>query len=109
MKTHSPKLVSFPCSLWRLIWVYAVCIGLSVPIFRFFKFLIRASFVYVSNEGERLYKISFFFLSKRFPTTISRDIPLRARDFLMRGKGNVALDCSFSGYFNNCNVLNAKE
>ena len=24
----------------------------------------------------------------------------------MRGKGNVALDCSFSGYFNNCNVLN---
>ena len=60
MKTHSPKLVSFPCSLWRLIWVYAVCIGLSVPIFRFFKFLICASFVYISNE-KRLYKMSLFF------------------------------------------------
>ena len=47
---YSPKLVSFPCSLRRLIWVYAVCIGLSVPIFRFFKFLIRASFVGISDE-----------------------------------------------------------
>ena len=56
----SPKLVSFPCSLRRLIWVLCCCIGLSVPIFRFFKFLIRASFVCISDE-ERLYKIILFF------------------------------------------------
>ena len=36
------------------------CIGLSIPIFRFFKFLIRASFVCISDE-KRLYKISLFF------------------------------------------------
>ena len=47
---YSPKLVSFPCSLRRLIWVYAVCIGLSVPTFSFFKFLIRASFICISDE-----------------------------------------------------------
>ena len=69
---YSSELVSFPCSLRRLIWVYAVCIGLSVPIFRFFKFLICANFVYISDK---------------FP----RDLPLWARGFLMRGKGNVAL------------------
>ena len=57
---YSPKLVSFPCSLRRLNWVYAVCIGLSIPIFRFFKFLIRASFVCISDK-KRLYKISLFF------------------------------------------------
>ena len=62
---YSPKLVSFPCSLRRLIWVYAVCIGLSVPIFRFFKFLIRASFVCISDE-KRLYKISLFFSRRGF-------------------------------------------
>ena len=84
---YSPKLVSFPCSLQRLIWVYAVCIGLSVPIFRFFKFLIHASFVCISDE-KRLYKM-FVFLPKRFPAMISRDIPLRARGFLMQG--NAAL------------------
>ena len=66
LKTHSPKLVSFPCSLWRLIWVYTVCIGLSVPIIRFFKFLICASFEYVSNE-KRLNKISLFFSRRGFP------------------------------------------
>ena len=105
MKTHSPKLVSFLCSLWRLIWVYAVCIGLYVPIIRFFKFLIHASFVYVSNERERLYKISLFFSRRGFPPRFHVTYRYE-HDFLMRGKGNVALDCSFSGYFNNCNVLN---
>ena len=68
---YSLKLVSFPCSLRRLTWVYAVCIGLSVPIFRFFKFLICASFVCISDE-KRLYKISVF-LPKGFPATISCD------------------------------------
>ena len=63
---YSPKLVSFPCSLRRLIWVYAVCIGLSVQIFRFFKFLICASFVLISDE-KRLYKISLFFSRTSFP------------------------------------------
>ena len=89
---YSPKLVSFPCSLWRLVWVYAVCIGLFVPIFRFFKFLIRASFICISDE-KRLYKM-FVFLPKRFPAMISGDVPLRACGFLMRGKGNVSL-CTF--------------
>ena len=55
---YSPKLISFPCFLRHLIWVYPVCIGLSVPIFRFFKFLIHASFVCISGE-KRLYKMSF--------------------------------------------------
>ena len=63
---YSPKLVSFPCSLRPLIWVYAVCIGLSVPIFRFFKFLIRAGFVCISDEN-RLYKIRLFFSQRSFP------------------------------------------
>ena len=61
---YSAKLVSFPCSLRRLIWVYAVCICLSVPIFRFFKVLIRVSFVCISH-GKRLYKISLFFFLRR--------------------------------------------
>ena len=55
----------------------------------------------VSNEKK------FIFLSKRFPATISHDIPLRAHGFLMRGEREMLLcDCSFSGYFNNYNVLN---
>ena len=52
---YSPKLVSFPRSLQPLIWVYAVCICLSVPIFRFFKFLIRVSFVCISDENNNTY------------------------------------------------------
>ena len=63
---YSLKLVAFPCSLRHLIWVYAVCIGLSVPIFRFFKSLIHASFVCISDK-KRLYKISLFFSWKGFP------------------------------------------
>ena len=62
----SPKLVSFPCSLWRLIWICTVCIGLSVPILRFFIFLTRASFVCISDE-KRLYKLSLFFSRSGFP------------------------------------------
>ena len=56
---YSPKSVSFSCSLRRLIWVYSVCISISDPMFRFFKFLVRASFVCISDE-KRLYKINFF-------------------------------------------------
>ena len=62
---YSPKVVSFPCSLRLLIWVYSVCIGPSVPIFRFFKFLICASFICISDE-KRLYKISLFFSRRGF-------------------------------------------
>ena len=63
---YSPKSVSFPCSLRRLIWVYSVCIGISDPMFRFFKFLVRASFVCISDE-KMLYKINLFFSRRGFP------------------------------------------
>ena len=103
----SPKLVSFPCSLWRLIWVYTVCIGLSVPIFMFFKFLICASFVCISDE-KRLYKLNLFFSRSSFAPQFHVMLLLRACGFFMRGKGNnvAFVTVAFSGYFNNHNVLN---
>ena len=63
---YSPKSVSFLCSQRRLIWVYSVCISISDPMFRFFKFLVRASFLCISDE-KRLYKISLFFSRRGFP------------------------------------------
>ena len=63
----SPKLVSFPCSLRRLIWVYTVCTGLSVPILWLYKFLIHASFVCISDR-KIFYNLTdiFVFLPKHF-------------------------------------------
>ena len=63
---YSPKSVSFPCSQRHLIWFYSVCISISDPMFRFFNFLVRASFVCISDE-KRLYKISLFFSRRGFP------------------------------------------
>ena len=101
----SIKLVSFPCSLRRLIWIYTVCIGLSVPIFRFFKFLIRGSFVCISDE-KRLYKVSLFFSRSGFPPRFHVTLPLRARGFFM-GQGKCCfMTVAFSWYFNNYNILN---
>ena len=88
--SFSIKLVSFPCSLCRLIWVYTVCIGLSVPVFRFFKLLILLSFMCISDE-ERLYKVSLFFSRSGFLPRFHLTLLLRAHGFFMRDKGNVAL------------------
>ena len=59
-----------------------------------FNFLIRASFVCIS-DGKLLYKKCLFFSRSGFPVIISHDVPLRARGFLMRGKGNVLRKCCF--------------
>ena len=88
----SIKLVSFPCSLRRLIWIYTVCIGLAVPIFRFFKLLIRASFVRISDHVS---------------ATISRDVNATSMWFLHAWQGKCCfVTVAFSWYFNNYNVLN---
>ena len=101
---YSPKLVSFSCSLRRLIWVYAVCIGLSVPIFRFFKFLICASFVCISDE-KRLYKISVFLSRRGFPPRFH--VTATSTWFLNAGQGKCCLvTVHFLGILNNYNVLN---
>ena len=87
------KLVSFPCSLQRLMRVYTVCLGLSDPILRFFEFLMGASFVCFSDE-KRLYDLTnislFFFLSiflPRFHVTLT----LQACHFFLHDKGNITL------------------
>ena len=86
LRDQFPWISFIPCSLRRLIWVYAVCIGLSVPIFRFFKVLIHASFVCISDE-KRLFKISWF-SPEEVSSTISRDVPLStSRWFLNAGQG----------------------
>ena len=43
------------------------------------------SYAFLTSKGSK-----FVFLPKKFPATISRDVPLRACGFLMQGKGNVA-------------------
>ena len=102
---YSPKLVSFPCSLRRLIWVYAVGTGLSVPIFRFFKFLICASFVCISDE-KRLYKISLFFSQRGFLPLFHVTYRYQHVVSYCGSREMLLCDCSFSGYLNNHNVLN---
>ena len=100
----SPKLVSFPCSLQCLIWVYTVCIGLSVPKFRFFKFVISVSLVCISDE-KRLYNltnISLFFALSCFPSQFHLMLPLRARGFFMGPKGLAYSGCLHL-YFCNLN------
>ena len=101
---YPPKLVSFLCSLRCLTWVYVVCIGLSVPIFRFFKFLICASFVCISDE-KRLYKISLFFSRKGFPPRFQ--VTATSTWFLNAGQGKCCLvTVHFLGILNSYNVLN---
>ena len=100
---YSPK-VSFPCSLQHLIWVCAVCTSLSVPIFRFFKFLIPACFVCISDK-KRLYKM-FVFIPKRFPPRFHVTYHYEHEVSKCGARGMLLCDCSFSGFFNNYNVRN---